>query len=86
MERSASCILRASALPFEGWLKHFTEVEPYKEISFERAIPRIHKTGYKFCTYMVCPVPVGTVKVAENEAKLALPTDATIKLSKTKEE
>lgn len=66
--------------------EELTEVEPYKEISFKRAMPKIHEAGHKFCTHAACPVPVGIVKAMEIEAKLALPTDVTIKLSKTGEE
>lgn len=63
--------------------EELTEVEPYKEISFRRAMPKIHEAGHKFCTHAACPVPVGIVKAVEIESKLALPTDVTIKLSKT---
>ena len=61
-----------------------TEVNPYQEISFKRAMPSIHETGHKYCTHAACPVPVGIIKAVEIEAGLALPTDVTIKLSKTK--
>jgi len=63
-----------------------TEVNPYEEISFRRAMPKIHEAGHKFCIHAACPVPVGIVKAVEIESKLALPTDVTIKLSKTKTE
>ncbi len=63
-----------------------TEVDPYQEISFRRAMPRIHTAGHKYCLHTACPVPVGIIKAVEIEAKLALPTDVTIKLSKTKKE
>jgi len=66
--------------------EELTEVNPYQEISFKRAMPAIHAAGHKFCTHAACPVPVGIVKAVEIEAKLALPTDVTIKLSKTKTE
>lgn len=59
-----------------------TEVDPYKEISFRRAMPKTHEMGHKFCTHAACPVPVGIIKAVEIEAKLALPTDVSIKLSK----
>ena len=65
--------------------EELTEVEPYKEISFKRAMPKIHEAGHKFCTHAACPVPVGIVKAVEIEAKLALPTDVTIKLTKTEQ-
>lgn len=58
------------------------EVNPYEEISFKRAMPKIHEAGHKYCTHTACPVPSGIVKAVEIEAKLALPTDVTIKLSK----
>jgi hypothetical protein len=59
------------------------EVSPYNEISFKRAMPTIHEAGHKHCTHAACPVPVGIIKAVEIEAQLALPTDVTIKLSKT---
>ncbi len=62
--------------------EELTEVEPFKEISFKRAMPKIHEAGHKHCTHAACPVPVGIVKAVEIEAKLALPTDVSIKLSK----
>lgn len=62
--------------------EELTEVEPFKEISFKRAMPKIHEMGQKHCTHAACPVPVGIVKAVEIEARLALPTDVSIKLSK----
>ena len=66
----------------EKMAAELTEVNPYKEISFKRAMPTIHEAGHKYCTHTACPVPVGIVKAVEIEAKLALPTDVTIKLAK----
>lgn len=63
--------------------EELTEVNPYEEISFRRAMPKIHEAGHKHCTHAACPVPVGIIKAVEIEARLALPTDVTIKLSKT---
>lgn len=45
-------------------------------------MPKIHELGHKHCARAACPVPVGIVKAVEIEAKLALPTDVSIKLSK----
>ena len=39
--------------------------------------------GAKYCTHAACPVPVGIIKAVEIEAGLALPTDVSIKLTKT---
>ncbi len=58
------------------------EVNPFKEISFRRTMPTIIDAGIKYCTHAACPVPVGIIKAVEIEARLALPTDVTIKLSK----
>ncbi len=66
--------------------EELTEVDPYKEISFKRTMPKTHEMGVKFCTHAACPVPVGVIKAIEIEAGLALPTDVSIKLSKTKKE
>ena len=63
--------------------EELNQVDPYKEISFRRAMPTIHEAGYKHCTHAACPVPVGIIKAVEIEAQLALPTDVTIKLSKS---
>jgi hypothetical protein len=59
-----------------------TEVNPYKEISSRRAVPATLQAGLKYCTHAACPVPVGIIKAVEVEAGLALPMDATIKVSK----
>jgi hypothetical protein len=59
------------------------QVNPYKEISSRRAIPQTLQMGIQYCTHAACPVPVGIIKAVEVEAKLALPTDVTIKLSKS---
>jgi len=63
--------------------EELTEVHPFQEISFRRAMPTIHAAGHKFCTHAACPVPVGIIKAMEVEAKIALPTDVTIKIAKS---
>jgi hypothetical protein len=59
-----------------------TEVNPYQEISSKRATPKTLEVGLKYCTHAACPVPVGIIKAVEVEAKLALPQEVTIKLSR----
>ena len=66
--------------------EEITEVNPYNEISFKRAMPKIHEAGHKHCYHAAYPVPVGIIKAMEIEAGLALPTEVTIQLSKTKQE
>lgn len=65
--------------------EHLTQVEPFKEISTRRSMPRSLEMGAQYCTHAACPVPVGVIKAVEVEAKLALPADVSIKLSKTEE-
>jgi hypothetical protein len=59
------------------------QVNPYQEISFRRQTPLTLEMGAKHCTHAACPVPVGIIKAVEVAAGLALPADATIKLSKS---
>jgi hypothetical protein len=59
-----------------------TQVNPYQEISFRRQTPHTLEMGAKYCTHAACPVPVGIIKAVEVAAKLALPADVSIKLSK----
>ena len=61
------------------------EVEPFQEISFRGEGPRTLELGAKHCYHTACPVPVGIIKAIEIEAGLALPADASIKLSKSNE-
>ena len=58
------------------------EVNPLMEISCKRATPQTLQMGLKHCYHAACPVPVGIIKAIEVEAKLALPKDAIIKVSK----
>jgi hypothetical protein len=59
-----------------------TEVEPLKEISARRATPKALEAGMKYCTHAACPVPVGIIKAVEVEAKLNLPADVKITVSR----
>jgi hypothetical protein len=63
--------------------QELTQVNPYQEISFRRAMPQTLQLGAKYCTHAACPVPVGIIKAVEVEASLALPADVSIKLAKT---
>jgi hypothetical protein len=61
--------------------EHLTEVDPLGEISSRRRMPKTLDAGHQYCTHAACPVPVGIIKAIEVEARLALPADATIKVS-----
>jgi len=58
------------------------EVNPMMEISSKRATPQTLQMGLKHCFHAACPVPVGIIKAVEVAAKLALPKDVIIKVSK----
>jgi hypothetical protein len=62
--------------------EELTEVNPLQEISSRRATPKTLEAGLKHCFHAACPVPAGIIKAIEIEAKLALPREVTIKLSK----
>jgi len=65
--------------------EELTEVQPLQEISSRRAVPKTLQMGLKHCLHAACPVPVGIIKAVEVEAKLALPRDVVIKVSKSEE-
>lgn len=53
-------------------------VDPYKEISWRRALPLTHELAPKCLSHPACPVPAGVIKAIEVEASLALPKDVSI--------
>jgi hypothetical protein len=61
---------------------HLPAVNPYKEISFRRAIPQTYQEAMKYCNHAACPVPVGIIKAVEVESGLALPADVSIQIYK----
>ena len=63
--------------------KELIEVEPFQAITFRGKGPRTLELGAKHCYHASCPAPVGIIEAIEAEAGLALPADATIKLSKS---
>ena len=62
--------------------QELTEGVPMQEISAKRAVPQTLQMGLKHCFHAACPVPVGIIKAVEVAGGLALPKDATIKVSK----
>ena len=66
----------------EQLAQELTEVNPMMEISCKRATPQTLQMGMKHCYHAACPVPVGIIKAVEVEAKLALPKDVLIRISK----
>jgi hypothetical protein len=59
-----------------------TTVDPFAEISFRGELPQTYQIAFKNCPHAACPVPASIIKAIEVEAGLALPADASIKLSR----
>ena len=62
-----------------------SNVDPMKEVFWRRSLPRTHELAPGCLSHPACPVPAGIIKAIEVEAGLALPKDATIKVSKSNE-
>ncbi len=62
-----------------------TEVDPIREITFRGEGPLTLQLARKYCPHTSCPVASGIIKAVEVESGLALPADATIKVSRSNE-
>jgi hypothetical protein len=62
--------------------QQLTEVDALREMTFRGEGPLTHELGAKYLTHAACPVTAGIIKAVEVAAGLALPKDATIKVSK----
>ena len=58
-----------------------TQVDPMREISKRGDGPLTWQLSRQFCPHTACPVSSGIIKAVEVAAGLALPADATIKVS-----
>ena len=68
--------------PIQEMAKDLTEVDPMQEIGFFRDGPLTLRTFAKHCPHPSCPVPAGILKAVEVEAGLALPKEASIKVTR----
>ena len=59
-------------------------VNPEEEISFRGAGPKTLRMAARHCKHAACPVPSGIIKAIEVAAGLALPEDASIKVTREK--
>jgi hypothetical protein len=57
-------------------------VNPEEEISFRGDGPNTLRMAAKHCKHAACPVPSGIIKAIEVAAGLALPKDASIKVTR----
>jgi hypothetical protein len=62
--------------------QELTEVDPFQEFSFRGEGPKTLQLAPKCLSHPACPVPVGIIKAIEVAAGLALPAEATIKITK----
>lgn len=62
-----------------------TEVDPYREFTNRGEGPLTRQVAIQCLPHSACPVPSGIIKAIEVEAGLALPADATIKVSKSED-
>lgn len=62
------------------------EVAPFQEINFRGEGPRTLQVAKETLPHPACPVPAGIIKAVEVAAGLALPADATIKVSRDGQE
>jgi hypothetical protein len=76
-------VIRSDCEAIKKLAQDLRQVNPLQEISFRESMPQTIQLGMQHCPHAACPVPVGVVKTIEVEAKLALPADVTIKLSKS---
>jgi len=58
-----------------------TQVDPFREITFKGDGPLTLRLAAQHLCHAACPVPAGIIKAVEVAAGLALPADATIKMS-----
>jgi len=57
-------------------------IDPYDEISWKNDFPLAYQAAAECLPHPACPVPCGIIKAVEVEAKLALPKDVNIKITK----
>jgi hypothetical protein len=63
--------------------EQLTQADPFREFTFRGEGPLTLQLATQYCSHAACPVPVGIIKAIEVEAGLALPSDVSIKLSKS---
>jgi hypothetical protein len=76
-------VIRSDCKSIQKLAQDLTQVNPLQEISFRQSMPQTIRLGMQHCPHAACPVPVGIIKAIEEEAKLALPAEETIKLYKS---
>lgn len=68
--------------PIQEMAKELRQVDPMVEIGFHREGPLTLRMFRTHCPHPSCPIPAGILKAVEVEAGLALPKDASIKVTR----
>lgn len=76
-------VIKSDCKAIQKLAQELRQVNPFQEISFRQSMPKTVEIGMKLCPHAACPVGVGIIKAVEVEAKLALPADVHIKVSKS---
>ncbi len=57
------------------------EIDALRQIGLREGLPPVLETAYRHCAHAACPVPAGVIKAIEVAAGLALPRDATMRIT-----
>lgn len=76
-------VVRSDCKAVQKLANDLKQVDPLQEISLRPSIPQTIQLSLKHCAHASCPVGIGIIKAIEVEAKLALPADVCIKLTKS---
>ena len=80
-DRHCTLSIKSECENIKNLSAELTVVNPFREISYRGEGPLTLKLAVKHCHHPACPVPAGIIKAVEVAAGLALPADATIKVS-----
>ncbi len=83
--RNCNLEIESSCKNIQHLSEELKQVDPYQEISFQRGMPKTYEAAFKHIPHAACPVPSGIIKAIEVEAKLALPRDVSMKITRDEE-
>ena len=81
--KACNLVIRSDCKSIQKLAQNLKQVNPFQEISFRQSIPQTIELSMQYCPHAACPVPVGIIKAVEVAAKLAVPADVFIKLSRS---
>ena len=81
--KACNLVINSDCKSIQTLAQNLKQVNPFEEISFRQSIPQTIQLSMQHCPHAACPVPVGIIKAVEVAAKLAVPADVSIKLSRS---